>query len=104
MIRLIESEGYTMARTVRLSIAVLILAVTFGAAGWVYGQAAQGPQFPSQQPDPNAPIISGSDIGFRVDRQRTQDFGRLTGTWVVRVNGQWTEPESALRSRPLSTR
>jgi len=68
-----------MPRTLRLSIAVLILVLTFGAAGWVYGQAAQGPQFPSPQPDPAAPIISGSDVGFRVDRQHfcvnSQDLG-----------------------------
>jgi hypothetical protein len=89
-----------MPRIVRFSVAVLILALTFGA--WVYGQA--GPQFPSQQPDPNAPIISGNDIGFRVDRQQTQTLGRLTGTWVVRVNGQWVEPAASLRGRPLGTR
>ena len=45
-----------MPRMFRFSIAVLLLALTFGAAGWVYGQAAQ-PQFPSQQPDPAARII-----------------------------------------------
>jgi hypothetical protein len=94
----------TMPRMLRLSIAVLILALTFGAARWVYGQATQAPQFPSQQPDPNAPIVSGNDIGFRVDRQQTQTLGRLTGSWVVRVNGQWVEPAASLRGRPLSTR
>ena len=92
-----------MPRMFRLSIAVLILSLTFSAAGWVYGQATQ-PQFPSQQPDPAAPIISGNDIGFRVDRQETERLGRLTGTWVVRVNGQWVEPAASLRGRPLSTR
>jgi len=90
-----------MPRVLRFSIAALILALSFGAAGLVYGQA---PQFPSQQPDPNAPIISGSDIGFRVDRQDTERLGRLTGTWVVRVNGQWIEPAASLRGRPLGTR
>jgi hypothetical protein len=94
-----------MPRMIRLSVAVLVLALTFGAAGWVvYGQAAQGPQFPPQQPDPNAPVISGNDIGFRVDRQDTQRLGRLTGTWVVRINGQWVEPAASLRGRPLGTR
>jgi hypothetical protein len=93
-----------MRRMFRFSIAVLILALTFGAARWVYGQAAQGPQFPSQQQDPASPIISGNDIGFRVDRQDTERLGRLTGTWVVRVNGQWVEPAASLRRRPLSTR
>jgi hypothetical protein len=94
----------TMPRILRLPVAVLLLALTFGAAGWVYGQGAQSPQFPSQQPDSNARIISGSDIGFRVDRQETQRLGRLTGTWVVRLNGQWIEPAANLRGRPLGTR
>ena len=90
-----------MPRMLRVVIAALIVALTVGAGRWAYGQ---GPQFPSQQPDPNAPVISGNDVGFRVDRQRTQELGRLTGTWVVRFNGQWTEPDTVLRSRPLSTR
>jgi hypothetical protein len=94
----------TMPRILRFSVAVLILALMFGAAGWVYGQAAQAPQFPSQQADPADRIISGNDVGFRVDRQRTQDLGRLTGTWVVRVNGQWIEPQAMLRATPLSAR
>ena len=92
-----------MPRMLRLSIAVLILTVTFGMGRLAFGQAAQ-PQFPSQQPDPNARVISGNDIGFRVDRQQTETLGRLTGTWVVRVNGQWIEPAASLRGRPLGTR
>ena len=90
-----------MPRIIRVSVAVVILALTFGAGRWAYGQ---GPQFPSQQPDPNAPVISGNDVGFRVDRQDTERLGRLTGTWVVRVNGQWIEPAASLRGRPLGTR
>jgi len=90
-----------MPRIVRVSIAIVILALTFGAGTWAYGQ---GQQFPSPQPDPAAPVISGNDIGFRVDRQETERLGRLTGTWVVRINGQWIEPAASLRSRPLGTR
>jgi hypothetical protein len=90
-----------MPRLLRLSIAVLILALSFAAARWA---SAQSPQFPSQQPDPSARVISGNDVGFRVDRQDTERLGRLTGTWVVRVNGQWIEPASSLRGRPLGTR
>jgi hypothetical protein len=93
-----------MPRILRVSIAIVILALAFGVAGWAYGQAGQGSQFPPPQPDPNAPIISGNDVGFRVDRQQTQTLGRLTGTWVVRVNGQWIEPAASLRGRPLGTR
>ena len=93
-----------MPRLFRFSIPVLIVVLTFGAARWAYAQGAQTPQFPSQQPDPASPIISGNDIGFRVDRQDTERLGRLTGTWVVRVNGQWIEPAASVRGRPLSTR
>ena len=93
-----------MPRMLRFAVLVLILGVCLGVGRWAYAQAAQGPQFPSQQPDPNAPIISGNDIGFRVDRQQTQTLGRLTGTWVVRINGQWIEPAASLRGRPLGTR
>lgn len=92
-----------MPRTFRLWIAVLIVALTFGVARWVSAQATP-PPFPSQQPDAAAPVISGNDVGFRVDRQETQRLGRLTGTWVVRVNGQWIEPAASLRGRPLGTR
>lgn len=90
-----------MPRLFRVFIAVAILVLTFGAGRWAHGQT---PQFPSQQPDPNAPIISGADIGFRVDRQQSETLGRITGTWVVRVNGQWIEPAASLRGRPLGTR
>ena len=88
-----------MPRIVRVSIAIVVLALTFGAGRWAYGQAPQSPP-----PDPAARVISGNDVGFRVDRQETERLGRLTGTWVVRINGQWMEPAASLRSRPLGTR
>jgi hypothetical protein len=94
----------TMPVAFRFSVVALIVALSFGATRWVSAQAVQAPQFPSQQPDSAAPIISGNDIGFRVDRQETQRLGRLTGTWVVRINGQWIEPAASLRGRPLGTR
>lgn len=41
----------------------------------------------SRLPEPR--ILSGTDIGFRVER--TDVNGRPIGKWVVRFNGQWTE-------------
>jgi hypothetical protein len=41
-------------------------------------------------------ILSGSDIGFRVER--TQD-GVPIGTLVVRVDGRWVEAGTAVRVR-----
>ena len=41
------------------------------------------------------PIISGSDLGFRPEGWQ----GRArTGTWVVRINGEWVEAIGALKT------
>jgi len=37
-------------------------------------------------------VLSGSDIGFRVERM---EAGRASGTLVVRIDGQWVEAVSA---------
>ena len=37
----------------------------------------------------NPRILSGSDIGFRVDR--TDRTGRPVGVLMVRINGNWVE-------------
>jgi len=50
--------------------------------------------------DPAA-IISGADIGFRPEGWN----GRArTGTWMVRINGEWVEAQSAMRPVPATTR
>jgi hypothetical protein len=72
-----------MTRPIRLFALVLVVAAAFGAGAWVHAQTVQ----------PAAPtIISGNDIGFRVDEPATRARGRVTGNWVIRVNGQWVEP------------
>jgi len=90
-----------MGRGLRSSVLIVIVALTVGAARWASGQA---PQFPNPQQRDAAPtVISGNDIGFRVDAQASKTVGKLTGTWVVRINGQWIEPEPLRMSRPLGT-
>jgi hypothetical protein len=81
-----------MQRWTRLVLVILILASTFGA-GWALAQAQ------NQTPM----IISGNDVGFRVDQQRTRNLGRLAGSWVVRFNGDWVEPDTS-GTRALTTR
>ena len=44
--------------------------------------------------DPGA-IISGGDIGFRPEGWNGK---ARTGTFVVRVNGEWVEAQDALRT------
>jgi hypothetical protein len=81
-----------MGNWLKLFIAALMLAITFMAGQWVQAQAPTTP--------PSA-IISGGDIGFRVDKQK----GNIpVGTLVVRVNGQWVEPEFSLIAKRLTAR
>lgn len=42
---------------------------------------------------PQPQILSGNDIGFRIDG--TDISGRATGTWLVRYNGNWIETGGA---------
>ena len=47
-------------------------------------------------------VITGHDLGFRVERIGD---GQVTGTFVVRVNGEWAEadlpkPPSVIPARP----
>lgn len=64
--------------TVRARIALVIvwLISLVGVAAWA--------QAPAQQQK----VISGSDLGFRVEGQRD---GAAIGRLVIRVNGQWVE-------------
>jgi hypothetical protein len=78
-----------------------VVACVLVGGGWVAGQQAQ----PSQAPvDPR--IVSGADVGFRVEG-KSRDGG-VIGTWMVRLStGQWVETHSSpWRGRvvPLETR
>ncbi len=55
---------------------------------------------PPQRRDPAA-VITGSDIGFRPDGWRGK---ARTGTWVVRVNGEWVDAVEAVKPQPATTR
>ena len=79
----------------RLSVVTLTIATTLGLGAWAHAQAQQSP---------DEKILSGSEVGFRVDPVRTQVEGKLAGTWVVRVNGRWMEPLSAASTRRLAAR
>jgi len=51
----------------------------------------------SRFPEPR--IVSGNDIGFRVEG--TDLSGRPMGTLMVRVNGQWNEVGASMTVRPV---
>ncbi|HZR22374.1 MAG TPA: hypothetical protein VFA59_02230 [Vicinamibacterales bacterium] len=50
--------------------------------------------------DPAA-VISGADIGFKPDGWR----GNVrTGTWMVKINGEWVEAVGSTHASPATTR
>jgi hypothetical protein len=88
-----------MRLQLRTLMAVVILGTLF-TAGW--RGHAQPPD--RSQVLPTMPVLSGDDVGFRVDPFRTRERGRIAGTWVVRVNGQWVEPEAVPTVQPVTPR
>ena len=71
-----------------------------GAAGAAAAQEIQKPQILKPGPGGIAmkpQILSGSDIGFRVEGVRRG--GTRVGALVVRVDGEWVEAELALTLR-----
>ena len=48
-----------------------------------------------------AAVISGSDLGFRPEGWNGK---ARTGTWLVRINGEWVEAQGAFKTVPATTR
>jgi hypothetical protein len=48
-----------------------------------------------------AAVISGNDIGFRPEGCNGK---ARTGTWLVRINGEWVEAQGAFKTVPATTR
>jgi hypothetical protein len=46
-------------------------------------------------------VISGGDIGFRPDGWNGK---ARTGTWVVRINGEWVDAQGSMKAVPATTR
>jgi hypothetical protein len=85
-----------MSLHMRIGLAVLWV-VSLTAVG-LYGQGRE-----SAVPL-NPTIVSGADIGFRIDRR---DGKGAIGKLMVRVNGQWVEAREAAFGggvRPLTLR
>ena len=72
-------------------------------AAWLFSLVAIASiaQSGSTTPDREPTVISGKDIGFRVERF---DGGRPVGVLVIRVDGQWVEPKSVPKPTPIGSR
>ena len=66
----------------------------------VVGTIATAQTAQPQRRDP-APVISGADLGFKPEGW----LGKArTGTWMVRINGEWVEAIAGYKPSPASTR
>ena len=84
-------------------VAFVWLLSIFAVAVWASAQAPlqPSPRVPPPGQDDAAKIISGNDIGFRVEDVKNN---RLVGRFVVRVNGQWREVEESAITKRLTQR
>ena len=70
----------------RRMVLAVIVALLLAGGGWVAGQTAQVPYRAPANPG----ILTGTDIGFRVEGKARD--GAVLGTLMVRLpNGQWVE-------------
>lgn len=87
-----------MAKNIRrvwkLTLAWMLSLVAVGAIASVLTSAQARAPIPGLPPliTEGMTIVSGNDIGFRVDRTRD---GVQIGTLVVRVNGRWVEADTS---------
>jgi|GEM_PF-3637927 len=86
-----KSNDNQVSRYKRIGlIAIWIASLVFAG---VWGHAQVVPKAPAVPM-----IISGSDLGFRVEGRKGQT---VTGTFVVRIDGQWLPTSAAESVKPL---
>lgn len=86
-------------KSVSLVLAAVIIAAALVTLG--SGVRAQVQIQPPPVPAPGPTMLSGSDIGFPVERRKGDvPVGRL----VVRVDGRWIEPEFSAGVQRLTAR
>jgi hypothetical protein len=86
----------------RFVVGALWVVSTFAAGMWGHAQAPQPPREPRPAPSqvlPQKTVISGAELGFRVDARKGNT---PVGRFVVRVDGQWVEIEESASIRRLT--
>jgi hypothetical protein len=76
-----------MAKTIGMAVVCAATAIAIGALA-----SAQAQQ-------PRSTIISGPDVGFRLDPVQRHRNG-VTGTLMLRIDGAWVEAEFTIRPVP----
>jgi hypothetical protein len=87
----------------RMSTLVVVCVVSMFAVGmWAYAQAPLPQRPPQSAPATEPPsMISGSDLGFRVESRRGNT---AVGRFMVRINGQWLDVEESVVAKRLIAR
>jgi hypothetical protein len=73
----------------------------FVAGLWIASLIGAGAVAAAQARRDSAIVISGGDIGFRPEGWNGK---ARTGTWLVRINGEWVEAQGAFKTVPATTR
>jgi hypothetical protein len=90
-----------MQRWIALWLASLAVVAGFTSALMRAQAPSQVPAPYTQQQPPAARVVSGADIGFRVEGTRD---GRALGTLVVRIDGQWVETAANVVPKRVTVR
>ncbi len=84
-------------------VVIAVWVVSMCAAGiWGHAQVPPTPREPRPTPSqlqPQLTIISGNDLGFRVDAHKGNT---PIGRFVVRIDGRWVEIEESASIRRLT--
>lgn len=81
----------------RIGLSLMVAAILVGVGMWTHAQVVQPPTTPG---NPNPTVLSGADVGFRIDRWE----GNIpVGRWVVRSDGKWIEPRTTGGIRRLTS-
>jgi hypothetical protein len=95
--RVKENGGYYMAGGIMTARARYLVALLWLISLIVTGAVAAAQ---STRRDAAA-VISGNDIGFRPEGWNGK---ARTGTWLVRINGDWVEAQGAFKAATVITR
>jgi len=68
---------------------------------WIVSLVVVGSIATAQTRRDPAPVISGADIGFRPEGWQGK---ARTGTWMVKINGEWVEAIAGTKASPATTR
>ena len=65
---------------------------------WVVSIAVVAALVSAQTRREPSPVLSGADIGFRPEGWKGK---ARTGTFVVRIDGEWVEAQDAIKTVPI---